>query len=276
MTQTLAVARYTLLEVTRRRLLLVIVAVGLVLVAGIGIAPYVLPGNPNEQDRVIVLLTALTGVVPDALLLCAIAIGMTMINHDLDSGAVVSIFAKPVARSSYTAGKLIASISLLLLIAAIFAAGSLIVVALNGGGAYDVVFWNSAAVAANVVLLMLMVLALTVYLNNIVAAVIVFAFNYGAAQVLTLHAMVVHNVITDAVARTLIEGVYWAVPHELTSNVQRTIMQLNLDTQRLVVKGFDPLSRVPGASSTTDIVFWLGYVVLITLLLFLAVRRKQV
>ncbi len=49
------------------------------------------------------------------------AVGMTVINHDLDSGAVVSIFAKPVSRAAYTAGKMLAAVSLLLAIVALAA-----------------------------------------------------------------------------------------------------------------------------------------------------------
>jgi ABC-type transport system involved in multi-copper enzyme maturation permease subunit len=135
------------------------------------------------------------------MILCALAVGMTVINHDLDSGAVVSIFAKPVSRASYTGGKVMAATGLLLLIAAIFTAGSLIVVGANGGSVYGVVFWTCAAPAANIVLLMLLVMILTVYINNVVAAALVLIFNYLAMQTQTLHTMVQHNVITDAIAR---------------------------------------------------------------------------
>ena len=277
MPQALAVARYTLLELTRRQLLFVIVAIGVVLVAGLGILPHVLPGNQTDKDRLIVLLTGLQGIVPTAMTLCAFAVGMTVINHDLDSGAVVSIFAKPISRASYTGGKLIAATGLLLLIAAIFAVGSMIVVAANGGGVYGVVFWTCAALAANIVLLMLLVMVLTVYINNVVAAAIVLAFNYVAGQLITLHAMVVHNVITDAIAKALINVAYWGVPHELISNLQRQIMQMQLDTRELVdLGGSRPLDRVPGASGTIDILFWAAYLVALGLVLFWAVRRKQV
>lgn len=276
MTQALAVARYTVLELTRRRVLLAVVVVGLVLITGIAIAPFVLPHNTTETDRLIVSLTGLREVVPNAVLLCALAIGMTVINHDLDSGAVVSIFAKPVSRASYTAGKLLTGSSLLLLIVGIFTAGSLVVVAFDGGRVYDVVFWACAALGANALLLMILTMALTVYLNNVIAAVIVLGFNYVAGNVLVLYAMVQHNVITDTVAKTLVSVVYWAVPHELTSNLERAILQMQLDTRELVVGGGDPLARIPGASNIVDIVFWLAYVVAICLLLFWSVRRKQV
>jgi ABC-type transport system involved in multi-copper enzyme maturation permease subunit len=276
MPQALAVARYTLIELTRRRLLGVIVAIGVVLMAGIAIAPHLLPGMKSDQDRIIVMLTALSGEVPFAIALCAFAVGMTVINHDLDSGAVISIFAKPFSRSGYTAGKVLAAVSLLLLVAAIFTVGSLIVVASNGGGVYGVVFWTCAALAANIVLLMLLVMVLTVYVNNVVAGAIVLVFHFVATNVLTLHAMVQNNVITDAVAKALITAVYWGVPHELTSNLQRQILELQLSTAELKFRGQNPLDRVPGASGSADIVFWFAYVVVICAVLFWSVRRKQV
>jgi ABC-type transport system involved in multi-copper enzyme maturation permease subunit len=276
-TQALAVARYTLLELTRRRLLLVIVAIGVVLMAGIAIAPHVLPGNKTDQDRIIVTLTALASVVPYAVTLCAFAVGMTVINHDLDSGAVVSIFAKPIPRAAYTAGKLVAAASLVLLITAIFTAGSMLDVAINnGGGVYAVVFWTCAALAANVVLLMLLVMALTVYLNNVIAAAIVLAFNFVAGYVLDLHAMVQNHVITDRVLEAIVNFAYWAVPHELSSNLQRETLMLQTANGNLRFRGENPLDRVPGASDAVDVVFWAAYLVAICVVLFWSVRRKQV
>lgn len=276
MTQAVAVARYTVLEMSRRRLVVAVVGVGLALTVGLWIAPHVLPGNNTDTERLIVLLSGLEQVVPTAMLLCALAVGMTVINHDLDSGAVVSIFATPVSRPSYALGKLLAAVGVVLVIAAVFTVGSLVGTAFNGGGVYGVVFWTGAALAANSVLLMLLVMTLTVYLNNVIAAAIVLVFNFAASNVLILHAMVQNNVITDVIIKTLVNIAYWGVPHELTSNLERQIMQLRLGTGSLVGRGFDPMASIPGASGTVDIVFWLGYVVLICVLLFWSVRRKQV
>lgn len=276
MSQALAVTRYTLLELTRRRLLLVILAIGVFFSAAAGIAPHVLPGFRSDQDRVIFMLNTLGIQVPLAITLCAFAFGMTVINHDLDSGTVVAIFAKPVSRFSYAGGKLLAALSLLLLIGAVFTAGSLIIVAANGGGPYEVVFWTYAALAANAVLLMLLVMTLTVYVNNIVAAAIVFVFNFVAGNVLTLHAMVEHHVITDAVAKAAVSVAYWGVPHELTSNLQRQIFQMQMDIGQVRFAGQNPLDRIPGASGSADILFWFAYLIVICAVLFWSVRRKQV
>jgi hypothetical protein len=170
----------------------------------------------------------------------------------------------------------LAALSLLLVIAGIFTGGSLLVVAANGGSAYGVVWWTCAALAANIVLLMLLVMVLTVYLNNVIAAAIVLVFNFAAGQVTTLHAMVVHNVITDAVAKAIVNVAYWSVPHELTSDLQRQILQMQINIGEVRFAGESPLDRLPNASGTVDVAFWFAYVVAICLVLFWSVRRKQV
>lgn len=276
MSDAYAVFRYTVVELGRRRVLLAIVAAALLLMAGIALAPYVLPGNAKPVDRLIVSLTGLVEIVPNALLLCSLAIGMTVVNHDLDSGAVVSIFAKPISRASYTAGKIFAAILLLLSLAAIFTVGSLVAVAVDGGGAYQVVFWQSAALAANVLLLMLLVTTLTVYMNNVIAAAVGLAFNFVAGSVLSLHTMVAYNAITGAVARAVVEVAYWGVPHHLTSDLQRQILQMRIDAHVVAFRGTDPFRDIPGASGGADLAFWLAYTLVICGLFFLAVRRKQV
>ena len=86
--------------------------------------------------------------------------------------------------------------------------------------------------------------------------------------------MVQHNVITDAVGKAVISVAYWGVPHELTSDLQRQILQLQIDTVT-----FDSEVRIrstPDASGAIDIWFWFAYVVAICAVLFWSVRRKQV
>ncbi|MGH7761059.1 MAG: hypothetical protein ACREOY_06550 [Candidatus Dormibacteraceae bacterium] len=282
----IAVAGYTLVELSRRRLLLVFSGIAIFLTAGIGLAPIFLPGFRSVNDKAIFVLGAISRVDGLAIELCAFAIGMIVINHDLDSGAIVAILAKPVTRLSYASGKLAAALSLLVLIVAIFTAGSLLVVALDGGGHVEVLFWFFASNGANYLLLMVLVMILTVYLNNIVAAAIVVAFSFVQDQVSTLHAMVVNNVITDHVMRPAIETFYWLVPHQLLSNLARDITTLNVAT--LCETGCpglqatpaqilaDELSRIPGASGPGDVVYWLAYLCVVSAVLYVALRRKQV
>ena len=56
------------------------------------------------------VVSQLIDVIGFFALLIAFAIGMTAIYHDLESGAAVGIFSKPVSRLSFTAGKLAAAL----------------------------------------------------------------------------------------------------------------------------------------------------------------------
>ena len=53
--------------------------------------------------------------------------------------------------------------------------------------------------------------------------------------------MVQHNAITDAIGKALINVAYWGVPHELTSDLQRQILQLQIDTGDLRFRGQNPI-----------------------------------
>jgi ABC-type transport system involved in multi-copper enzyme maturation permease subunit len=282
----IAVARYTLLELSRRRLLLVFAGIAVLLTAGLGLAPLFLPGMSSADDRAVFVLGGISRVDGLAIELCAFAIGMTVINHDLDSGAIVAILAKPVTRLSYALGKLAAALFLVLLIVGVFTAGSLLVVALDGGGHANVLFWFFATNAANFMLLMVLVMILTVYLNNIVAAAIVVAFSFVQNQVSILHTMVQSNVITDHILRPAVEAFFSVVPHQLLSNLDRDIAIANFNANCATgCPGMKPspalyladqLSRIPGASGSGDAVYWLAYLLVVCAILYVALRRKQV
>ena len=105
----LAVTRYTLLELSRRRILLVFAVIGALGIVALGVGLKLLyevaAANRFGNDRVDPMLLAkflelqFVTYVVQALglfaLLIAFAIGMTAIYHDLESGAAVSIFSKP-------------------------------------------------------------------------------------------------------------------------------------------------------------------------------------
>ena len=88
--------------------------------------------------------------------------------------------------------------------------------------------------------------------------------------------MVQHNAITDTIGKALINVAYWGVPHELTSNLQRQILQLQIDTGEVRFGGQNPIDSLPDASGAVDTWFWFAYVVAISAVLFWSVRRKQV
>src|SRR5205085_12037561 len=128
MSKALAVGRYTLLELNRRRIVLVLVLVSAALVARTGLAPHLLPGFRTDDDRTQFILETLSRVVGLTVTLCAYAVGMTVINHDLDSGTAVGLFAKPISRVAYAAGKLLTAGGLVLTVAAILGGGAVLLV----------------------------------------------------------------------------------------------------------------------------------------------------
>jgi ABC-type transport system involved in multi-copper enzyme maturation permease subunit len=281
----IAVAKYTLIELSRRRLLLVFVLVAIVLTAALGIAPFILPGMTSADGRASFILGGISRVSGLAIELCLLAIGMTVISHDLDSGAIVAILAKPITRFSYAAGKLAGALFLLILLDALFTAGSMLVVALHGSGHAAVLFWFFATSSANAMLLMILVMVLTVYLNNIVAAAIVVVFSYVQGNVSILHAMVQNHVITDPILDPVINIIYWLFPHQLLSNLDRNMAITNFHVlchdgcphlpkpaQYLAQE----LARLPAASGLGDIVYWCAYLLVVSAILYFAIRRKEV
>ena len=187
----LAVTRYTLLELSRRRILLVFAVIGALGIVGLGVGLKLLyevaAANRFGNDRVDPTLLAkflelqFVTYVVQALglfaLLIAFAIGMTAIYHDLESGAAVSIFSKPVTRLAFTTGKVGAAIVGLIVVVGLLAVETRIVMLLFGGGLENALTGEILAVVANVLVVMLIVLALSTWMNNIVAAVVAFIYS---------------------------------------------------------------------------------------------------
>src|SRR5947208_10395954 len=112
---------------------------GGLLVLGSGILSVVvrnaIPGGGAQLvDYSGLVLLQMAGVVSFFAWVAAVAISVSLISQDLDSGAVVSIFSKPVSRLAYALGKLIAAVLALLLIILILGIGTQLVVLINGGG----------------------------------------------------------------------------------------------------------------------------------------------
>ncbi|MGH7776274.1 MAG: hypothetical protein ACREPI_03745 [Candidatus Dormibacterales bacterium] len=272
----LAVTRYTVVELTRRRLLLVFVVLGVLLTVGLGLEPLVVPGSPTGQERSVFLLGSLPGTVGLAVELCALAVGMTVINHDLESGAIVGILTKPLSRAGYALGKLLAAAVLLAVLDALFAAGAILLMVINGGGHIATLAGFFAFTAANVVLLTVLVMMLTVYLNNIVAVVIVLVYSFLDGALITLHALVQNHQITAPLWSAVVTVAYWLVPHALSSNLQRDIVESNMHLHPKAFQGGSALASVPQMAGPGEIAYWLAYLAVICFILYLALRRKQV
>jgi len=298
-----AVARYTLLELSRRRILLVFFIIGALGIAAIGAAlkivsvtsPTVVsggfgpPGSAQPDQALIDRLTELQfvsqliDVIGFFALLIAFAIGMTAIYHDLESGAAVGIFSKPVSRLSFTAGKVAAALVAMIVIVGLLSLETRLVMTLFGGGLEGALWVETVAAVANASLLMLIVLALSTWMNNIIAAVVAFVYNGIAGVVVLLHtALDAGSLGNNTFIKAAIDIGYWIVPHHLMSDAKRQLARAEFDLFSASAQGqggpslADFVNSVPGASSVQDIVWWVFLVALFAALVYLAVRRRQV
>lgn len=301
MNGTLAVARYTLVELSRRRILLVFFVIGAVGIAVIGTAlkiiaavtpsstsfggpPGSTPPDPATVSRLLELtfVTQLIGVVGFFALLIAFAIGMTAIYHDLESGAAVAIFSKPVSRLAFTAGKVLAALIAMIVIVGLLSLETRLVMTLFGGGLEGALWVETVAAIANAALLMLVVLALSTWMNNIIAAVVAFIYNFVASIVVALHSQLAGGQLGDnAIVKAVLNIAYWLSPHHLMSDAQRQLVVAEFQLFPPSPDQGGPTAAeiansVPGASGIEDIIWWAFLVVLMAALVYVAVRRRQV
>jgi hypothetical protein len=155
---------------------------------------------------------------------------------------------------------------------------------LFGGGLEGALWVETVAAVANASLLMLIVLALSTWMNNIIAAVVAFVYNAVAGIVVILHSALVAGSLGDnALVKTGLNIAYWIVPHHLMSDAKRQLAQAEFDMfSKSIPPGqqgptaADFVNTVPGASDAADIIWWAFLVALMASLVYLAVRRRQV
>jgi ABC-type transport system involved in multi-copper enzyme maturation permease subunit len=297
---TLAVARYTLVELTRRRILLVFFIIGALGIAAIGIGLRVFsssfssgvtfgpPGtaapDPAKLNRFLELMyvSNLIGALGFFALLVAFAIGMTAIYHDLDSGAAVAIFSKPVSRLAFTTGKIAAAVVAMIAIVGVLSVEATLFGLLFGGGLEQTLSVETVAQVANAVTLMLIVLALSTWMNNIIAGVVAFIYNAAAGVVVLLNAQMAAGFLGDnEILKVGLNVLYWLVPHQLVSDAPRELARAEFDLfasqqDQGGVTVAQALAGVPGPSGAADIIWWVFVIAVLASLVYFAVRRRQV
>jgi ABC-type transport system involved in multi-copper enzyme maturation permease subunit len=303
---TLAVARYTLVELSRRRILLVFFIIGAVGIALIGAGLKVFSGafssivvsGPNGQapdpaklQRAFELgfVNNLIDVLGFFALLIAFGIGMTVIYHDLESGAAIAIFSKPISRAGFTIGKLAAALVAMVAIVGLLGLEARLVMLLFGTGGLGGALWvEMVAQVANAVTVMLLVMALSTWMNNIVAAIVAFVYNAVAGFVVLLHTqLAAGNLGDNQFLKVGLNIAYWLVPHSLMSDAKRQIALAQYE----LFSSINPppagsgnpaptadqiVGGIPGASGAGEIIWWVFVVCLFAGLVYYAVRRRQV
>ncbi len=295
MNGTLAVARYTLLELSRRRILLVFFVVGAVGIVLLGVFLKIantlatrgttqsLNGatqlDPSQMNQLLeaVFVTYLLGALGIFALLIAFAIGMTTIYHDLESGTAVSLFSKPISRLAYTIGKIAAAVAALVMVVGVLAIEARLAMLLFGGGLEGALTAEVLAVVANTVVVMLIVLALSTWMNNIIAAVVAFIYyDVVASLVVTIRNLTHQGLIDNGFLRAVFDVLYWVVPHQLTSSATGDIARIELQLSGGGSANQATLAAIPPASGAGDILWWAVMVIVFSSLVYVAVRRRQV
>ncbi len=296
-----SVARFSLIELSRRRILLVFFILGAAGIALIGFGlkifsssfvgnvtfgPENTPADPAKVDRYLELMfvTNIVGALGIFALLIAFAIGMTVIYHDLDSGAAVAIFSKPVSRLAFALGKLLAAVAALVAIVGLLGIEARLLMFLFGGGAdLQLTLWGEiVAQVANALSLMLLVMALSTVMNNIVAAVVAFIYHGVAGAVVGLHQALVAGFLGDnGVLKAGLDIAYWLVPHQLTSDAERQLARASIELfpappDQPGVDVNQAMANIPGASGATDILWWVFVVAVLAAFVYFTVRRRQV
>ena len=282
MEQVVAVAYYTLRELMRRKLLLFLVGGGAALILAIGILAAVIKANApagtfQTGDFSGLVLIQMANVVGLFAWICAIAIGITLINHDLESGSAVSIFSKPLSRVQYAIGKLLAASLALLLIVLILGIGTQVVVLVNGGGHEAALVKTFLLIAANVLTQALIILVLSVVMNNIVAAGLGIGIVVAAKVVGGIH-VVVHALIDQAVGATgnlptisaVVDIFYWLLPRNLDSDLTREVF-----AAAATPPTSSALSTI-NVSGPIDVAYWAAYNLVLLAVLILVLQRKEV
>lgn len=294
MSAALAVSRYTLLELSRRRILLVffLIGAGGLLIFGVGFKVYyttfatsqIAPPDVSRDavDRFVQLsfLSNLYSALSIFALLIAYAIGMTAIYHDLDSGAAVSIFSKPVSRFEFAIGKIVAAIAALVVIVGLLAIEARLVMLLFSGGLEVSLTVQVVATTANMVVVMLIVLALSTWMNNIVSAIVAFVYYNVVTGVITaLHQFADAGQVGNQVVKGLFDAIYWLVPHQLISSFPGDLVRAQID----LTTGGAPRPNeaqinalAPAASGAGDIAWWVFTVLVFAAVVYYSVRRRQV
>jgi ABC-type transport system involved in multi-copper enzyme maturation permease subunit len=295
------VARYTLLELSRRRILLVFFVIGALGIGALGIGLKVFSsaftsgvsfGGPNgsapdpaKLNRFLELsfVNNIIGAVGLFSLLIAFAIGMTVIYHDLESGSAVAIFSKPVSRLAFTIGKFIAAIAAIFAIVGVLSLEARLLMLLYGNTGIEGALWvQTVAQVANAITLMVLVMALSTWMNNIVAAIVAFIYNAVAGIAVALYSGLQAGAFGDnSILKAGFTALYWVVPHPLMSDAARQIARAQFELFNTPENQGGPpvdqvIAGVPGASGAGEIAWWIFVVLVFAGLVYYAVRRRQV
>lgn len=176
-----------------------------------------------------------------------------------------------------------AIVAMLAIVGVLALEARLLMLLFGSTGGLDQALWvEILAQVANGITVMLLVMALSTWMNNIIAAVVAFLYNAVAGIVVALHNTDVAGQLgNNSIVSHTLSVLYWLVPHQLTSDAPRQIAKAELTLIASSSTSGGPsvdqaLAGLPGGSGLTDIIWWAFVVVVFISLVYVAVRRRQV
>ena len=269
MSAVLAIARASVLEHFRRKLIVFFLVMLSLVTAGLIYLSVNDELAGNVTNAAIGLGTAASaGVLPFLLTLAAVAVSMNNIGRPFSDGEATLILARPVRRWQYAVGRLVASVAV---IAGLCVASAVLMqlVGLLEGIGFDAALWGHwGTTAFNLsILAAIGTLASSVVGAPILAGFIAY-FLYASSTLVSTLYFLVSNARVQGVAAGLITAAWYVTPRTLTS-------PLILREVR-VVAGEEALANSTIlASNSTRLLWALAYLAVVLLLTFVVVERKD-
>ncbi|MGQ0678371.1 MAG: ABC transporter permease [Actinomycetota bacterium] len=218
MSALLTIARASLTEHFRRKLILFFVLICVVIVAGLAYLTLSRGTNSAIVGALVGLGAAASlGLLPLTITLAAVAVSMNNVGRPFSDGEAMVILARPLARWHYVAGRLLAGAAVIAGLC-LFAALLMQTVRALDGGSFDAGLWGHwATTAFNLTILVALVTLFSSLFNAPVLAALTGYFVYASSNLFaTLYLAVAAGQLTGTPAAIVSAG-YYLTPRTLSS-----------------------------------------------------------
>lgn len=267
MKQVMVLARASILEHSRRKLIIFFVIVSLAVAAWqiyLAVEGVQIPGAPGQSSPSPVSV----GFYDALALLAALAVSMGNIGRPFSDGEALLVLSRPLARWQYAAGRLAASVGLIAALCLLMAA-EMQVVRIVGGSSMSPVLWGHWAIHAYnlAIVAVIATLVSSFTASPVIAAVVAFLIDRFVATVGVVYRLVELGQVEGTVS-SLVRAAWYVTPKKLTSP--------------LLLSQFDRLGsqlreRIPLVENSPLLVLWsVAYLVLLLTVISFVVNRKEV
>lgn len=218
MNPVLTIARASILEHRRRKIIGFFVVIALIVVAGLAYLTLDNDLSANLVDSAVGMATvASVGLLPAMTVLAAIAVSMNNVGRPFSDGEAALILARPVARWHFVLGRLLGSIGVIAGLCAVMALLATGVGVIDQTGVEPAVLGHWAFTAFNLSLLAAIVTLLSTLIGNPLIAAFSGYLLYAASTPVSALYLLVSNGNITGVPGAIITGAWFITPKTLRS-----------------------------------------------------------